>query len=52
LKIFLKKLKIEKNSDFLPFGVLRSVLAMVGVVAKVVIKVKIDIKNGFGIWLF
>jgi hypothetical protein len=34
------------------FGVLRSVLAMVGVVARVVIKVKIDIKNGFGIWLF
>jgi hypothetical protein len=32
----------RKNSDFLPFGVLRSVLAMVGVVAKVVIKVKID----------
>ncbi|VVM24239.1 hypothetical protein BSPWISOXPB_3945 [uncultured Gammaproteobacteria bacterium] len=31
---------------------LRSVLAMVGVVARVVIKVKIDIKNGFGIWLF
>jgi hypothetical protein len=30
------------------FGVLRFVLAMVGVVAKVVIKVK----NGFGIWLF
>jgi hypothetical protein len=28
------------------FGVLRSVLAMVGVVAKVVIKVKIDITNG------
>jgi hypothetical protein len=26
--------------------------AMVGVVARVVIKVKIDIKNGFGIWLF
>jgi hypothetical protein len=25
---------------------------MVGVVAKVVIKVKIDIKNRFGIWLF
>jgi hypothetical protein len=25
---------------------------MVGVVARVVIKVKIDIKNGFGIWLF
>jgi hypothetical protein len=24
---------------------------MVGVVARVVIKVKIDIKNGFGIWL-
>jgi hypothetical protein len=34
------------------FGVLRFVLAMVGVVARVVIKVKIDIKNGFGIWLF
>jgi hypothetical protein len=34
------------------FGVLRSVLAMVGVVARVVIKIKIDIKNGFGIWLF
>jgi hypothetical protein len=29
------------------FGVLRPVLAMVGVVARVVIKVKIDIKNGF-----
>jgi hypothetical protein len=42
----------RKNSDFLPFGVLRSVLAMVGVVARVVIKVKIDIKDGFGIWLF
>jgi hypothetical protein len=27
-------------------------LAMVGAVARVVIKVKIDIKNGFGIWLF
>jgi hypothetical protein len=25
---------------------------MVGVVARVVIKVKIDITNGFGIWLF
>jgi hypothetical protein len=34
------------------FGVLRLVLAMAGVVARVVIKVKIDIKNGFGIWLF
>jgi hypothetical protein len=34
------------------FGALRFVLAMVGVVARVVIKVKIDIKNGFGIWLF
>jgi hypothetical protein len=34
------------------FGVLRFVLAMVGVVARIVIKVKIDIKNGFGIWLF
>jgi hypothetical protein len=34
------------------FGVLRFVLAMAGVVARVVIKVKIDIKNGFGIWLF
>jgi hypothetical protein len=33
------------------FGVLRSVLAMAGVVARVVIKVKIDITNGFGIWL-
>jgi hypothetical protein len=32
------------------FGVLGFVLAMVGAVAKVVIKVKIDIKNGFGIW--
>ncbi|VVM20964.1 hypothetical protein BSPWISOXPB_1110 [uncultured Gammaproteobacteria bacterium] len=32
------------------FGVLRFVLAMVGVIARVVIKVKIDIKNGFGIW--
>jgi hypothetical protein len=31
---------------------LRFVLAMVGVVARVVIKVKIDITNGFGIWLF
>jgi hypothetical protein len=29
-----------------------SVLAMAGVVARVVIKVKIDITNGFGIWLF
>jgi hypothetical protein len=27
-------------------------LAMVGVVARVVIKIKIDITNGFGIWLF
>ncbi|VVH64207.1 hypothetical protein BSPLISOX_1909, partial [uncultured Gammaproteobacteria bacterium] len=26
--------------------------AMVGVVARVVIKIKIDITNGFGIWLF
>jgi hypothetical protein len=34
------------------FGVLGFVLAMVGAVARVVIKVKIDIKNGFGIWLF
>ncbi|CAC9450193.1 hypothetical protein [uncultured Gammaproteobacteria bacterium] len=34
------------------FGVLRFVLAMVGVVARVVIKIKIDITNGFGIWLF
>jgi hypothetical protein len=34
------------------FGVLRFVLAMVGVIARVVIKVKIDSKNGFGIWLF
>ncbi|SSC06931.1 hypothetical protein BTURTLESOX_1855 [bacterium endosymbiont of Bathymodiolus sp. 5 South] len=34
------------------FGVLRFVLAMVGVIARVVIKVKIDITNGFGIWLF
>jgi hypothetical protein len=34
------------------FGVLRLVLAMVGVIARVVIKVKIDSKNGFGIWLF
>jgi hypothetical protein len=33
------------------FGVLRFVLAMVGVVARVVIKVKIDINNGFGIWV-
>jgi hypothetical protein len=31
------------------FGVLRFVLAMVGVVARVVIKIKIDITNGFGI---
>jgi hypothetical protein len=29
------------------FGVLRIVLAMVGVIARVVIKVKIDSKNGF-----
>jgi hypothetical protein len=28
------------------FGVLRFVLAMVGVVARVVIKIKIDITNG------
>jgi hypothetical protein len=34
------------------FGVLRFVLAMVGVVARVKVKVKIDITNGFGIWLF
>ncbi|VVM23013.1 hypothetical protein BSPWISOXPB_1807 [uncultured Gammaproteobacteria bacterium] len=34
------------------FGVLKFVLAMVGVIARVVIKVKIDSKNGFGIWLF
>jgi hypothetical protein len=27
-------------------------LAMVGVIARVVIKVKIDITNGFSIWLF
>jgi hypothetical protein len=29
------------------FGVLRSVLAVVGVVTRIVIKVKIDIKNGW-----
>jgi hypothetical protein len=34
------------------FGVLRFVLAMVGDIARVEIKVKIDITNGFGIWLF
>jgi hypothetical protein len=34
------------------FGVLRFVLAMVGVVARVVIKVKIDIKNGIEIFNF
>jgi uncharacterized protein HemY len=34
------------------FRVLRFVLAMVGVIARVVIRVKIDITNGFGIWLF
>ena len=34
------------------FRVLRFVLAMVGVIARVVIKVKIDSKNGFSIWLF
>jgi hypothetical protein len=32
------------------FGVLRFALAMVGVIARVEIKVKIDSKNGFGIW--
>jgi hypothetical protein len=44
--------RFEPTMVVVLFGVLRSVLAMVGVVAKVVIKVKIDIKNGFGIWLF
>ena len=29
------------------FGVLKFVLAMVGVIARVVIRVKIDITNGF-----
>jgi hypothetical protein len=44
--------RFEPTMVVVLFGVLRSVLAMVGVVAKVVIKVKIDITNGFGIWLF
>jgi hypothetical protein len=44
--------RFEPTMVVVLFGVLRSVLAMVGVVARVVIKVKIDIKNGFGIWLF
>jgi hypothetical protein len=33
------------------FGVLRSVLAMVGVIARVVIKVKINITNGLNLVL-
>ncbi|VVM25866.1 hypothetical protein BSPWISOXPB_6177 [uncultured Gammaproteobacteria bacterium] len=45
-------LKVRANNSGGFFGALRFVLAMVGVVARVVIKVKIDIKNGFGIWLF
>jgi hypothetical protein len=44
--------RLEPTIVVVLFGVLRSVLAMVGVVARVVIKVKIDSKNGFGIWLF
>jgi hypothetical protein len=40
--------RFEPTMVVVLFGVLRSVLAMVGVVARVVIKVKIDIKNGFG----
>jgi hypothetical protein len=44
--------RFESTIVVVLFGVLRPVLAMVGVVARVVIKVKIDIKNGFGIWLF
>jgi hypothetical protein len=39
--------RFEPTMVVVLFGVLRSVLAMVGVVARVVIKVKIDIKNGF-----
>jgi hypothetical protein len=44
--------RFEPTMVVVLFGVLRSVLAMVGVIARVVIKVKIDSKNGFGIWLF
>jgi hypothetical protein len=44
-----QSLKKEKKGT-LPFE--KKVLAMVGVVARVVIKIKIDITNGFGIWLF
>jgi hypothetical protein len=44
--------RFEPTMVVVLFGVLRLVLAMVGVIARVVIKVKIDSKNGFGIWLF
>ena len=44
--------RFEPTMVVVLFGVLRFVLAMVGVVARVVIKIKIDITNGFGIWLF
>jgi hypothetical protein len=44
--------RFEPTMVVVLLGVLRSVLAMVGVVARVVIRVKIDITNGFGIWLF
>jgi hypothetical protein len=44
--------RFEPTMVVVLFGVLRSVLAMVGVIARVVIKVKINITNGFGIWLF
>jgi hypothetical protein len=50
--LFAMAWRLEPTIVVVLFGVLRSVLAMVGVVARVVIKVKIDIKNGFGIWLF
>jgi hypothetical protein len=48
----LKTWRFEPTMVVVLLGVLRSVLAMVGVVARVVIRVKIDITNGFGIWLF
>ena len=52
LVLFALAWRFEPTIAVVLFGVLRSVLAMVGVVAKVVIKIKIDITNGFGIWLF
>jgi hypothetical protein len=44
--LFVLAWRFESTIVVVLFGVLRSVLAVVGVVTRIVIKVKIDIKNG------